>query len=240
MKKIILLVLALALTLSFVACGKNETPDEPDKDNEQNTTDNTDNTDKTEDKTDNTDNTDNTEDKTEAKTWGDATCEEIINTMVSQLDIQIMMPMCMPIAPDTNPLQGLAPDGETGEGGIDFADGAVYMPMVSAQRFDMAVFRVKEGADVNAFVEDLKTRNASQQWICATPPDFVKVVALGDVVLYLSIDKSLTDGDAIVKAFENPIEIVAPSTGDEIIEDETVEGDETVDGENTDGEAELA
>ncbi len=232
MKKIILLVLALALTLSFVACGKTETPDEPVKDNEQDTT----------------DNTDNTEDKTEAKTWGDATCEEIINTMVSQLDIQIMMPMCMPITPDTNILQGLAPDGETGEGGIDFADGAVYMPMVSAQRFDMAVFRVKAGADVNAFVEDLKTRNASQQWICATPPDFVKVVALGDVVLYLSIDKSLTDGDAIVTAFENPIEIVTPSTDDEIIDDEIIDDeiiddetiDETVDGEITDGEVELA
>lgn len=227
MKKIILLVLALALTLSFVACGKTETPDEPSKDNEQGTT----------------DNTDNTEDKPEAKTWGDATCEEIINTMVSQLDIQIMMPMCMPITPDTNILQGLAPDGETGEGGIDFADGAVYMPMVSAQRFDMAVFRVKAGADVNAFVEDLKTRNASQQWICATPPDFVKVVALDDVVLYLSIDKSLTDGDAIVTAFENPIEIVTPSTDDEIIDDEIIDDetiDETVDGEITDGEVELA
>ena len=152
--------------------------------------------------------------------------------MISQLDIQLMMPTLMTITPDANPITGLWADAETGEGGIDFADGAVYMPMISAQRFDLAVFRVKDGADVNAFVEDLKTRNANEKWLCATPPDFVKVEALGDVVLYLSIDKSLTDGDAIVNAFKNPIDIVKPEvpSDDEIIEDETT------DGEITDGE----
>ncbi len=211
MKRIILLVLALTLVFSFVACGekKDETPDTPD-----------------------TENTDNGENKPEEKTWGDATCEEILNTMISQLDIQLMMPTLMTITPDANPITGLWADAETGEGGIDFADGAVYMPMISAQRFDLAVFRVKDGADVNAFVEDLKTRNANEKWLCATPPDFVKVEALGDVVLYLSIDKSLTDGDAIVNAFKNPIDIVKPEvpSDDEIIEDETT------DGEITDGE----
>ena len=208
MKKIILLVLALTLVFSFVACGKKaETP----------------NTDKTPvEGTDDTAN--NGEDKPEEKTWGDATCEEILNTMISQLEIQIMMPTLMTITPDANPITGLWADAETGEGGIDFADGAVYMPMISAQRFDLAVFRVKDGADVSAFVEDLKTRNANEKWLCATPPDFVKVEALGDVVLYLSIDKSLTDGDAIVNAFKNPIDIVKPEvpSEDEFVEDETI------------------
>ena len=215
MKRIILLVLALALVLSFAACGKAENPD---KDNTP---------------VEGTDDTANKgEDKPEEKTWCDASCEEILNTMISQLDIQLMMPTLMTITPDANPITGLWADAETGEGGIDFADGAVYMPMISAQRFDLAVFRVKDGTDVNAFVEDLKTRNANEKWLCATPPDFVKVEALGDVVLYLSIDKSLTDGDAIVNAFKNPIDIVKPEvpSDDEIVEDETTDG-ETTDGE---------
>lgn len=212
MKKIILLVLALALVLSFAACSKVENPDK-------------DKTPATENDGENKPTEDN---KPEEKTWGDASCEDIVNTIISQLDIQLMMPALMPITPESNMIQGLAPDGETGEGGIDFADGAVYIPMISSQRFDMAVFRVKEGADVNAFVEDLKTRNASQQWICATPPDFVKVIALDDVVLYLSINKMLTDGDAIVEKFQNPIPVVK-------VEDETTDG-ETTDGETTDGE----
>lgn len=212
MKRIILLVLALTLVLSFVACGekKDETPNTPD-----------------------TENTDNGENKPEEKTWGDASCKDIINTVISQLDIQIMMPVLQDITPEENIMSPLCPDGETGEGGIDFADGAIYMPMITSQRFDMAVLRVKEGTDVDAYIKDLETRNANEQWMCATPPDYVKVVALGDVVLYLSIDKSLTDGDAIVNAFLNPIPVV--KVEDEIIEDEIIE-DETVDGETVDGE----
>lgn len=211
MKRIILLVLALTLVLSFVACGekKDETPNTPD-----------------------TENTDNGENKPEEKTWGDASCKDIVNTVISQVTLEFF-PTFDTITPEFNPIQGLWNDGETGEGGIDFADGAVYMPMMSAQRFDMAVLRVKEGTDINAYIKDLETRNANEQWICATPPDYVKVVALGDVVLYLSINSELGDGDAIVNAFLNPIPVV--KVEDEIIEDETVDG-ETVDGETVDGE----
>lgn len=211
MKKIILLVLALALVFSFVACGKkDDTLKNPDTDGT-------------------TGAADGGEDKPEEKTWGDATCEEIVNTVISQVDIQFFAAQ-MPITPETNIMTALCPDGETGEGGIDFEDGCVYMPMMSAQRFDMAVLRVKDGTDLNAYIKDLETRNANEKWICATPPDYVKVVALGDVVLYLSIDSSLANGDTIVNAFLNPIEIVTPSTEDEAVEDETVE-DETVEGE---------
>lgn len=209
MKKFLLIALALVLAFSFVACTPKE---EPENEN-----------DKTENETPNE----------EVKTWGDATCEQVVNTIISKVDLQFSA-MCSTITPDANPLTGLYGDPENNVPGIDFKDAAVYMPMISAQRFDLAVIRVKEGTDINAYVEDLKTRNANTQWICATPPDKIVVTSLGDLVLYLSIDSNLGDGDAIVEAFKNPSPIV--ENADDTIEEE-VTGDETIEGDVNEDES---
>lgn len=128
--------------------------------------------------------------------WDGKTAEEIMSALVEAGDIQIMMPELMAVTPADVAFLQL--------GELDFQEGAVYMPMISSQRFDLAVFRLAEDADPDAFAADLKERNSQVQWICAAPPDFVATEVKGDVVLYISIDSTLADGEAIRSAFLSP------------------------------------
>ena len=88
-------------------------------------------------------------------------------------------------------------------GELEFEEIALYMPMISSQRFEVAVIRTKAGTNMAAFVADLEKRAADAQWVCAAPPDYVKVVANGDCVLYMAITGEFADEDAMVKTFLN-------------------------------------
>lgn len=86
-------------------------------------------------------------------------------------------------------------------GELEFEEIALYMPMISSQRFEAAVIRVKDGTNVAKYVSDLEKRAANAEWVCAAPPDYVKVVAAGDCVLYLAITSDFADEEAMVEAF---------------------------------------
>jgi hypothetical protein len=89
-------------------------------------------------------------------------------------------------------------------GELEFEEIALYMPMMSAQRFEVAVIRVKDGTDVAAYAADLEKRAANAKWLCAAPPDYVKVAVDGDCVLYMAINKEFANEEAMVKTFTDP------------------------------------
>lgn len=89
-------------------------------------------------------------------------------------------------------------------GALEFEQIALFLPMISSQRFEVAVIRVKAGTNVAKYVADLETRAANTEWVCAAPPDFVKVVSAGDLVLYVAISSDHADANALVDAFLNP------------------------------------
>ncbi len=88
-------------------------------------------------------------------------------------------------------------------GELEFEEIALYMPMMSSQRFEVAVIRTKAGTNMAAYVADLEKRAADAQWVCAAPPDYVKVVANGDCVLYMAITKEFANEEAMVNTFLN-------------------------------------
>ena len=130
-----------------------------------------------------------------AATWGDKTVLEIMQQIADKADTQIMAE----VIDGSEFYQNALSLGE-----LQFNEIALYMPMMSSQRFEVAVIRVAEGTDVASYVADLESRAANAQWMCAAPPDFVKVVAVGDCVLYMAINSEFADEDAMVKAFQNP------------------------------------
>lgn len=191
MKKLItwicLVTLCLSTALGMISCGK--------KNNDQNTTTTTSGADNQ-----TTTSAPTTSDTAvEANNWDGVPVSEIVKKLVSIGEIQVMMPELLEITPDVSHILQL--------GELEFAEGAMYIPMISSQRFDLAVFRVKEGTDAAAFAADLKKRNSEIQWMCAAPPDLVITESLGDVVLYLSINSSLANGEAIHAGFLDPASI---------------------------------
>ena len=90
-------------------------------------------------------------------------------------------------------------------GELEFEEIALYMPMMSSQRFEVAVIRVKDGTNVANYVSDLEDRAANAQWVCAAAPDYVKVTAVGDCVLYMAINSEFANEEAMVEAFRNPV-----------------------------------
>lgn len=128
-------------------------------------------------------------------TWGAKTTLEIMQQIAEKADTQIMAE----VIDGSEFYQNALTLGE-----LEFKEIALYMPMISSQRFEVAVIRVNEGTDVSSYAADLEARAAEAQWICAAPPDFVKVVAVGDCVLYMAINSEFADETAMVNAFQNP------------------------------------
>lgn len=129
------------------------------------------------------------------KSWGNKTALEILQIIADKADTQIMAE----ITDGTEYYQNALTLGE-----LEFKEIAIYMPMISSQRFEVAVIRVKEGTNVANYVADLENRAANAQWVCAAPPDYVKVVAVGDCVLYMAINAEFANEQAMVEAFQNP------------------------------------
>ena len=127
--------------------------------------------------------------------WGNKSALEILQAIAPKADTQIMAE----ITDGTEYYQNALTLGE-----LEFKEIALYMPMISSQRFEVAVIRVKDGTNVANYVADLENRAANAQWVCAAPPDFVKVVAVGDCVLYMAINSEFANEQAMVEAFQNP------------------------------------
>ena len=140
-------------------------------------------------------NTETPSQNTSDKSWGNKTALEILQIVADKADTQIMAE----ITDGAEYYQNALTLGE-----LEFKEIALYMPMISSQRFEVAVIRVKDGTYVANYVADLENRAANAQWICASPPDYVKVVAVGDCVLYMAINSEFANEQAMVEAFQNP------------------------------------
>ena len=145
------------------------------------------------DKTPNTNETQNGAASTSG--WGNKSALEILQAIAPKADTQIMTE----ITDGTEYYQNALTLGE-----LEFKEIALYMPMISSQRFEVAVIRVKDGTNVANYVADLENRAANAQWVCAAPPDFVKVVAVGDCVLYMAINSEFANEQALIEALQNP------------------------------------
>lgn len=181
MKKTMILTLSLAMLLTMAACsgGKNEETAPSEEDHPT--------TETPEDKTPSAENT--------AANWDGKSTADIMQVIADKADTQISAE----IVDGTEYYQNALTLGE-----LEFEEITLYMPMMSSQRFEVAVIRVKEGTNVADYVSDLEDRAANAQWICAAAPDYVKVTAVGDCVLYMAINSEFADEEAMVEAFRNP------------------------------------
>ena len=158
MKKIFAVMLALAMLLSFAACGKTAA---------QPTT-------------------------TPAATVKnvEGTMEELLNKIVEIQPVEFMGGT-MPID-----LTDKSEDGlwnikyNTGlDNGEDLTDAAVFGPMMGSMAYSMVLVRTREGADVKAVAEGMKTGIDPRKWICVEADD-IQVVGYGDVVMLIMVDSA--------------------------------------------------
>lgn len=184
MKKIIALLLAAILMLSLAACAESK-PEATEDTSSSETTAPTETT--TEEPTETT-----TEPSVSADgdtlgqtlraafldamdTNPEATTLEIAETLIGNPAIQFM-PVTEPIVPGY--LSGFTAD-------IDgFAEGTMFAPMIGSIAFVGYIFRLDEGADVDAFMQTL-TDSADPAWnICVTAEETV-VDHVGNIVFFV-------------------------------------------------------
>ena len=177
MKKIFAMLLAVCLLLSLAACGsKTNKPADPG--------------------------TDPTTAPAQTVTNVEGTMEEILNKIVEIQPVEFMGGT-MPID-----LTDKSEDGlwnikyNTGLDNADnITDAAMFGPMMGSMAYSMVTVRVKEGADVAAVAEGMKTGIDPRKWICVEADD-LQVVSYGDVVMLIMVasDSGMTS-QSFVDAF---------------------------------------
>ena len=187
MKKLIALLLALAMVLSMAACGNNEGTNPSDDTNPTNPSQPAGNSDVTPNVDANT---------MGGKLWAafeaaqaanpSATAEEMANILATNENIPFMCG-AMPIEPGF-----LAGFGEYEV--TSFEQGAVYMPMIGSIPFVGYIFDLADGADVAAFIQSLED-NCNPRWnICVTAEQTV-VGSKGNRVFFLMCPATLDEGN---------------------------------------------
>lgn len=182
MKKIIALLACLAMLLSLAACG--ETPATTDPTTEPTTEATEPTTVETPDEpTQPTDpaTTEGTVGQTLLATFkanSTGTAEEIANAVISDPIIQFMG-MATPINPvDFEFLSGL------GEAKFEYEEGAMFGPMIGTIPFIGYIFKLADGADVEAFKTSLE-ENANLRWNICTAAEELVVESEGNTVFFL-------------------------------------------------------
>ena len=195
MKRILALILALVMVLTFISCGKKDEPAGSDTtvENgtvEDGTTDDTTTEDTTtEDTTDDTASSGDTLGTTllavftkTAEENPDMTAEEIANIIISDPVIQFG-PATMPV--EEGFLSGF--DNFEVKG---FEEGVMFAPMIGSIAFVGYVFTLADGADVDAFIADLEA-NANPRWnICVAAEETV-TGSVGNKVFFLMCPMSM-------------------------------------------------
>lgn len=74
----------------------------------------------------------------------------------------------------------------------DFVEALAYGPMMGSMAFVMVVFRLDEGADAQAFADDIKANADPAKWICVCA-DSVQTVVSGNTVLFIMSDTASAD-----------------------------------------------
>ena len=196
MKKIIALLACLAMLLSMAACGA-KTPEVTNPTTEPTTeaTEPTDEIVETPDEPIDEPATEGTVGETLLATFkanSTGTAEEIANAVITDPIIPFMG-MAMPInTTDFEFLSGL------GEAKIEYAEGAMFGPMIGTIPFIGYIFKLAEGTDVEAFKTTLE-ENANLRWNICTAAEELVIENEGNTVFFLmcpaSFEQPEVEGD---------------------------------------------
>ncbi|MBR4291289.1 MAG: hypothetical protein IKT52_11750 [Oscillospiraceae bacterium] len=172
MKKMISMLLALAMVFALAACGGNNTPatEAP------------------------------TEPALAYKLEG--TMEELVNQVVAEQPVEFMGGVMPVDLADTSEDGLWAIKNYTGlDSAEQISDVAVYEPMMGSIPFSLVMVRVQEGYDPALVAEAMKSGIDQRKWICVEADD-LKVAAFGDVVMLIMVgsDTGLT-AQSYVDAF---------------------------------------
>ena len=187
MKRILAILAAIVLVFSLVACGNDE-PQIPNGDETPAAT--------TPEETTPEETAPSVSDKTMGQQLLDhfnayvganpeATVEEIANELLTNEVIQFMSG-AMPV--EEGWLQGFRAESMGG-----FKSGAMFGPMMGSIAFVGYVFELEDGADADAFMQNLQD-NADARWqICVTADETV-IEQNGNLVFFLMCDNGLLNG----------------------------------------------
>lgn len=177
MKKMIAMLLALAIVCSFAACGG--TTAEPT----------------TEPTTQPT--AEPTAEPTAAPTEPVAanlsgTMEELVNSVITEQPVEFMGGV-MPVDLTDTSEDGLwAIKNATGLDSAEMiSDVAVFEPMMGSMAFSLVMVRVAEGQDAKAVAESMKQGIDPRKWICVEADD-LKVAGFGDTVMLIMVSSTGT------------------------------------------------
>ena len=110
---------------------------------------------------------------------------------------------------------GLAADQSS-----NIEDAATMVHLMNANTFTGAVYRIKEGVDMNAFADALKSCILARQWICGQPDTLVLInldgryIITASVITWapLSADNAFVLKFSIIPASPKAVMIYLPST----------------------------
>ena len=177
MKKIIALLMAAAMLLSLAACSesKPEPTEEPTTASTTAPTETSTEEPSTEPSTGTLGSTLRDAFLSEMETNPDATPIDIANALIANPAIEFA-PIVEPMLPGYLPGFSADIDG--------FAEAAMFAPMIGSIAFVGYIFRLDEGADVDAFMQTLRD-NADPSWnICVTANETV-IDAVGNTVFFV-------------------------------------------------------
>ena len=161
MKKVLSLVLALALTLSvFTACGNKNTAAT----------------------------TTPVETTAAAVATVEGTMEELLNQIVTENPVEFMGGVIPVDLTDTSEDGLWAIRSYTGlEDAASLTEAAVFEPMMGSLAFSMVLVRVAPEADAKAVAEAMKSGIDTRKWICVEANELL-VAGIGDVVMLIMLD----------------------------------------------------
>lgn len=144
----------------------------------------------------------NNEPATEAAKHVEGTMEELLNKVIEIQPVEFMGGT-VPIDITDTSEEGLwMLSGNTGlENADSITDAATFGPMMGSIAYCMSAVRVKEGADVAAVAQTMKTNIDPRKWVCVEADD-LQVVSYGDVVMLIMVasDTGMTS-QSFVDAF---------------------------------------
>ena len=191
MKRILALILAAVMVLTFLSCGKKDEPATDDSTVNDTVTDGTAEDDATSDDT-TTDDIVTSGDtlgttllgvfKSTVEANPDMTAEEIANTVISDPVIQFG-PATMPV--EEGFLSGF--DNFEVKG---FEEGVMFAPMIGSIAFVGYVFTLADGADTAAFISELEA-NANPRWNICVEAEETVTGSVGNKVFFLMCPKSI-------------------------------------------------
>lgn len=180
MKKIAVILLALALTLSITACGSDKKDDVTTETTQNTQTEQTtsETTAETSEETTQNDNNGGAE-ADENYNIDEMSCEEIIKVIYKNSDDFAPMTGLTEITPDNSEYYVGIPNLEVEEGTASEA-------MISAVAHSIVVLRFADGTDIEAMKTDIKEKVNPNKWICVgVDADKVIVDSIGNVVVLI-------------------------------------------------------